>query len=293
VSPAGRGGRAGAPRRGEPVAGLGVRRVAGLVGYGWSRPAAPIALPDEDELPEEPARPEVGEGWPRAAWTAAKWAVGGAATAAGAWLFGLVVAEYLLGVSPFRRALKGRPEEAVLTAAWLGIVCGLVVGMTAALRRTKADRGGRWAAGGTGAVGGLLLGLVGGGLAPLSVAAFGYSLPAEVSSTLAWAFAGLLGGLIAYGWARVRREPPSTVDAPGGGWELLRLAPAFVLAVVAVAAATVAVVDPISRGSRVSGAVALAAVGLLAAVVIAVVHNHDRRIRDLERRLREWEEDRD
>ena len=46
----------------------------------------------------------------------------------------------------------------------------------------------------------MVVGLIGGGLCPFPVAAFGRALPVELSSSLGWAFAGLLAGLVSYGW---------------------------------------------------------------------------------------------
>ena len=63
-----------------------------------------------------------------------------------------------------------------------------------------------------GAVGGAVFGLIGGGLVPVSIAAVGRALPVEVSSSLGWAFAGMLAGLVVYGWTQVREKPPPVED---------------------------------------------------------------------------------
>jgi hypothetical protein len=138
-----------------------------------------------------------------------------------------------------------------------------------------------------GAIGGLLGGLVGGGLAPLTVAAAGRGVSLEVGSSPGWALVGLLAGLIAYG----RTRPKPEEAAPGRG-RTLYLVPILGLAALAVAAAFATTMGVLpDRGRWAAGGVALLAVAVLAVVVAAAVAAQDRRIRELERRVRELEWD--
>jgi hypothetical protein len=185
--------------------------LAGLVSYGWVRAwEGPRTAWAEVEVPGEVGAPgeemPAGEGWPRAVVAAAGWAAGGAVSAAGAWLVGLVAVYFFLGIGPLIRALKDQPADAAVVLAGFGGGSGLLVGAAAGLMR---GRGGRVAAAAAGGGGGALTGLIGGGLAPVLVAALRESLPPEASSALGWAFAGLLAGLVAYGWTR---------GTPAAGW---------------------------------------------------------------------------
>lgn len=177
--------------------------LAGLVVYGWTQVREkPVTGEDEPDEVVEPGVPPIGEGWPRSLFVAGKWAFGGAASAACAWVIGLIAVRIFLGIGPLALALRTQPGESALTVAGFGGGCGLLIGALVGLLRggTGWDLGRRVAAMATGAVGGLMIGLIGGALCRFPVAAFGRALPVEVSSSQGWAFSGLLAGLVAYGW---------------------------------------------------------------------------------------------
>lgn len=181
--------------------------LAGLVVYGWTqvREKPPPATDEEPDEVVEPGVSLTGEGWPRSLYVAGKWALGGAASAACAWVIGLTAVRIFLGIGPLALALRSQPGESAVIAAKFGSGCGLLIGALAGLVRggTGWDLGRRATAATNGAIGGSMVGLIGGALCPFPVAAFGRALPVELSSSLSWAFAGLLAGLVAYGWTAV------------------------------------------------------------------------------------------
>lgn len=184
---------------GWAVAGM----LAGLVAFGWTQvreKPQPVADEEPDEV-AEPVLPPTGEGWPRSLFVAAKWAIGGAVAAIGAWVVGLFVVRAVAGIGPLAQALRTDPAGSAVVLAGFAGASGLLVGATAGTRRGGADRVA------TGAVGGMMLGLIGGAPCPLAVAVIDPGVPLEVASSVSWAFAGLLAGLVAYSWASVPGGP--------------------------------------------------------------------------------------
>lgn len=218
---------------------------------------------------------------------AATWAAVGAAAAAGGWVAGLTLARSLLGAQLFARDLPAdQLASTAVRLAGIGGVWGLLAGLAAGLVQ-PGDRGLSDRIAGTAmrAVGGLVVGLIGGALAPLA-ASFGRALPVEVSSALGWAFAGTLAGLVAYRSTRPKSRPGKTSSRQVG--------PTLGLAALAVASAFAATAGVLpEQGRWAAGGVALGAVAVLAALVAWVVAAQDRRMRELERTIREWEADDD
>jgi hypothetical protein len=248
-----------------------VGALAGLVAYGWARTRT-VSETAPDEF--EPSQARWGS-----ILVAGVWAACGAVAAVGAWVVGLAAVRYGPGLAPLALAIRQQPAETAAYLAAFGGGWGLLIGVLAGLRSGRVVAG---------AVGGALVGLIGGGLAPLTVTAAGRGVSLEVGSSPGWALAGLMAGLAAYGWTRPKAERVAT---PGGG-RTLRLAPILGLATLAVAAAFAAVTGVLpDHGRWAAGAVALLAVAVLAIVVAAVVAAQDRRIRELERRVRELEWD--
>lgn len=142
---------------------------------------------------------------------------------------------------------------------------------------------------------GLLGGLTGllAGLAPLMVVGLGRAVPVEATLALAGAAAGLVAGVVGHGWTHPAAKPVIEVGEHPGGQaavsEVLRPSgPPMVglLPVLAVAVLTfVAAIATFPPGTR----VVLVAVGLLGLAVAYVQAGQERRIRDLERRLRRAE----
>jgi hypothetical protein len=143
-----------------------------------------------------------------------------------------------------------------------------------------------------GLVGGLI-GLLGGGLLPLFIMELGPSVPGAVGFGLAGAIAGFAGGLVGHLLAprpAETVEEPNEEDEPTGGAcaatarrtpagrPMLRLLPVLAVAVLTIVAA-IATFPP---GTR----VVLIAVGLLGLAVAHVQAGQERRIRELEHRLR-------
>jgi hypothetical protein len=181
----------------------------------------------------------------------------------------------------------------------IGVGVGLPIGVAAGLLRGSEHRGRITTA--LGACG-ALVGALGGVLSQLpGVTAVG-GLPLAVTSSLAWVIAGMLAGLVGYGWSRWGAEAPEPEDedgepvqppSAGETWvppepaRRVRPGPVIIrlLPIVAVSAASLvgaAILAPATV------ALALLAVGCLGFFVALVLGNQERRLRDLERRFRGW-----
>jgi hypothetical protein len=222
------------------------------------------------------------------------WGILGAIFAGGAWALGLVVAWLLFGAT-----FLDEPElqtAPVLMGASAG--CGLLTGVLIGLVFCDTLSGAAvlaWCLRGT------AVGLLGGGLTWLLVSVTRNELAAEVSSVLAWCVAGLLVGMLGYGWRQLRR-PETDEDevaqdeepqrerqqtARGQGairWPTVRLLPILGVAVGCLVAFVTTL--PSDAGW------AVLAVGLLGLAVAWALNGQERRIRDLERQLRDKQDQR-
>lgn len=251
------------------LAGLGF--LAGLGGYLIQQPSSP------DDRPR--AR-------------AARWALAGAASAAGSWALALAIATAYTRVMLHPDDVKDRLTfwSVVFT---LTVACS-VVGWLAALLIGLTR--GRWRTLPTLSLAGLALGVLGGGLSvPVMVACASHLHPL-LSSSLLWAALGLLVGLGASYWARPRtapadpdtdpeEEPPERrvewlVREPKRPWRdpaLMRVLPVPLVSFTALLGA--ALVE--SSDLRFT----LVAVGALGLSVALVLYKQECRLQQLERRL--------
>jgi hypothetical protein len=240
-------------------------------------------------------------GWSRSICAALGWAVAGAVIAGGMWAAGLTFARSYWGAI-FRPAdLAGRLTAVAAALGGLSAACGFLVGGFAGLlhglvRRERPVN--RVVAGMLAGLGGAVTGVIGGGFSPLIVDAVGPAVPVEWSSALSWAAAGALAGLVGYVWPRKMPEPGEADEEEPtedrrtrqkewrpSPWSMSpRVVPILALSLLAPVIALVTAPP--------GAALAFVAVGLLGLAVTGVVAGQERRIRALERLLRE-REDRD
>jgi hypothetical protein len=232
---------------------------------------------------------------------AANWPVTGAVGGALACAGGVAAGQLWFKEELWPAELTARLFEMTVYTAGTGAGAGLLAGNIVGLLSRHGRRlfGSRLDSGGRLGLLGALTGLLGGGLAPLLVVGLGPSIPSEVGFGLAGAAAGLFAGLIGHLWTRKPAEPGEELDdegepAAGRVTTAARLHPAGVpmlhlLPVLAVAVLTfVAAIATFLPGTR----VVLVAVGLLGLAVAYVQAGQERRIRELERRLRQRAADR-
>jgi hypothetical protein len=225
---------------------------------------------------------------------AATWAIAGSLGGALAGAGGVVVGELYfsewLGLPEVRSQLFETITYTAGTGTGGGFLVGAAVGLLSGHgRRVFGSRFG--SSGRLGLLGGLT-GLVA-GLAPLLAVGLGQWVPPEVGFGLAGAAAGLVAGVIGHAWTRKAAEPEMEVSDEGEPAEervvtaarprqpwvpMLRLLPVLAVSGLTFVAAS-AIVPP---GTR----VVLIAVGLLGLAVAYVQAGQERRIRELERRLR-------
>ncbi|MDY3556856.1 hypothetical protein R5W24_006029 [Gemmata sp. JC717] len=239
-----------------------------------------MTTPPSTDRPEAPAPPN--------GLSAVWWALIGAAWTGGVWATALVFGFAYFGVS-FRADATTDPLPWALGLGGAGAVLGLSVGVLVG-RAAGGPRRFTFAArlGALGALGGT----VGGGLTAHAVVLSTGLLHPLVSSTLVWALAGLLVGAIGRAWARRPGVPTCAGQdvlaphQPGGLTRrnaprpLFRAAP--VLAASALAFAGALVVPP----GQTAG---LVAVGVLGLTVAVALRGQERRLQDLNARLRELE----
>jgi hypothetical protein len=190
--------------------------------------------------------------------------------------------------------LKSRMPASALVAAGLAAGFGLLAGAFVGLRRVPRDHGTTSLVLG---LGGAVIGGIGGGLFIPAIAVSDSWLHPLVSSSLAWAFAGLLAGLGGYDLSRELAERAEAIEGEEDGdqprprlmwvlreskrslreWPLYRVLP--VLAVSAFSLVGAAILAPASV------ALALLAIGLLGLAVGVVLHDQEKRLRRLERRF--------
>lgn len=227
-----------------------------------------------------------------------EWALAGAVCAGGAWAAASVIMS-AVSIRPLGFAdVKGNVAEATALGVGIGAACGLMIGVAEAILFGRNNRAKAVVILG---IGGGLFGAIGGGLTPTALNAGHSILPPLVSSSLAWAVAGLLAGPIQHCWSRwtISREDAedddegSTQPQPKAAtWmpeprrrrstgPILRFLPMLVVSLGSLVGA--AVIAP----SQV--ALALLAVGLLGLSVAGALLSQERWIRELERRLRRWE----
>jgi len=160
-----------------------------------------MPLPDAalDAVPAD-SKPSFG----RTVLAASGWAFAGAIGAGMTWLASLAIARRLLA-DPLPLIVRGNLSEFMM--AGVGAACGFAATAVADFVRYHRGYHDRRADAILAWMGGAFVGAIGGGLAPLLIGAFAGVLPAEASSSLAWAVAGLLAGLLCYG--RSRRHGPT------------------------------------------------------------------------------------
>lgn len=235
----------------------------------------------------------------RGALAALWWAFAGAVCAGGFWALTFLALFSLRELATAHNDIVGHTLSAALLLGTLSVVTGLVTGVFVGLLRGGDERG--TAAIALGMIG-VLTGIIGGGLSAPAVVALGEWLHPLVSSSLAWALAGLIAGLLGYEWSRWMHPPAEPTDeseseagtAPPRvewilhqeprrlrDWPLFRVLPVLVVtAFVLVGAAVLAPSD---------AALALAAVGVLGLAVALVMQVQEYRLRHLEARLRKLE----
>jgi hypothetical protein len=214
----------------------------------------------------------------------------------GAWALALVVARWWIGVELSAPHSADELIGAVVLTVMSGVLWGLLVGAASGIRFRKSDRTN---SGGVSPLIGAAAGATGGVFSSLLMAASASVLPASVSSSLAWALVGLVGGVVGSRLDRRRAERAETVveidwsdDEPGEGEPpppdrrprptLVPTRPLLPLVAVSVTCLVVTIVSPPSNLGWVVFAVGLQ--GLAAAWAIT---GQERRIRELERQLRE------
>lgn len=224
------------------------------------------------------------------------WAITGALAGALVWAGAAVVAELRFEVMIRPLVWEMGLAELIMyfggTVAGGGLFAGAVVGLLSAWARRVVGRG-LDSAIRLGLLGGLT-GLLGGALAPLLVVRLGQSAPPEVGFGLAGAVAGLIAGLVGHVVTLRLAGHDAEADDEAGPAEgrvtpgarhipaavpMLRLLPVLAVAVLTLVAA-MATFPP---GTR----VVLIAVGVLGLAVAYVQAGQERRIRELERRLRQ------
>jgi hypothetical protein len=229
---------------------------------------------------------------PRAALLAAAWSLAGAACAGGAWAGTLVLTRAL-----FNQHLGRELESDLATSSFtFGLICawyGVVVGILAGIVMGRHDRAKRIS---LLALGGFLTGAVGGGLTPRAVHMGTGVMSPLASSSLVWALAGALAGLVARAVSgRVKRPPGPEDEEPVEAahpvattrrprarrlrtslWALVGHSP--LLAASAAALVAAAVVAPSES------AVTPLVVGVMGASTASSLINLDRRLRAQERR---------
>ncbi|AMV24139.1 hypothetical protein VT84_07065 [Gemmata sp. SH-PL17] len=236
---------------------------------------------------------------PSGAVTAIRWGLAGAICAGGGWAGVLTV---LIFGFPFGVISTELTDHTILISLLLGgfsSIAGLIAGAVAGLLRGGSERD--TVAATFGAIG-VLMGVIGGGLSVPAVVALSEWLHPIVSSSIPWALAGLIAGLIGYDWSQWEQpsvpfagENEGVEIAPSRriewllrqperelrDWPLFRVLP--VLIVTAFVLVGGAVLAPSNA------ALALAGVGTLGLATALVMQVQERRLRALEARLRELE----
>lgn len=241
----------------------------------------------------------------RGARVALRWALAGAVCAGAIWSGTLFVLLSGAEFSVISTTLTGHTLAVALLFGGFASVVGLAAGAFVGLLRGGQERG-------TVAVIfstiGALFGIVGGGLSVPAVVALATRLHPIISSSLAWALAGLIAGFIGYDWSQwaqpaappadeteeeISKEreaaPPRRVEwllrQPERrlrDWPLFRVLP--VLLVSAFILVGAAVLSPSDA------ALAFAAAGALGLSTALVVHAQVYRLRDLEARFHELDQ---
>ena len=220
------------------------------------------------------------------------WSFAGSVCAAGAWTGGFVLASRVL-LPPITETVGDNLANAALVWCMIGMGTGCVIGAFVGLILAVTGRSERIVGL---SIGGACAGAIGGGLTPIAVVAANRDLSSLVSSSIAWAFAGLLTGGIArivsrahasfYDWDADEepRELHSTTR-PSPGRDRRRTVPnlvwCFPILVLSGLSLLAACMYPWSNAS-----LALLVVGLLGPSTVFVLARQDRRIRELERILR-------
>src|SRR5262245_7162796 len=220
---------------------------------------------------------------------AAGWGAAGGILSGTGWVVGVGIARVHLGVDVLAVLREQDVAKAAALLAGQGVVLGLLGGAVVGLVLGGLGRAGETVV--PGALIGGAFGAVGGALTPCLLAATGAWLAPEVGSATAWAVAGLLAGLAGYGWGGPRTEEDEDDWTEGrvavSGPRDTRRPSARLLTVIglAVACLVVALATPASDAGW-----AVLAVGLLGLAVASALSGQERRIRDLERQLRERED---
>jgi hypothetical protein len=222
------------------------------------------------------------------AWSAAAGLVTGAA-----WIVGLLV-------TGFPGVLNWPVTDAALVMAGGGAGVGVIVGVAMGLLRGGEHR--RRAATVLGTCG-AMAGALGGVLSQLPGIIADAKLLLAVTSSLAWAFAGMLTGVVGYVWSRWNVERPAAEDdeeepaqPPPAGATLLPREPArrvrpgpIILRVLPIVAVSVASLVGAALLWPATVALSLLAVGCLGCFVALVLGDQEYRLRDQQRRLRDLE----
>jgi hypothetical protein len=231
-----------------------------------------------------------GSDLPRAANWAIVGALGGALASAGGAVVGPLYFDEPLAQQEWTRLLFDLTAYTAGTGAAAGVFAGNLVGLLS--HRGRRVFGSRLeSAGRLGLLGGLTGLLV--GLAPMLVVGLGPFVPPELAFALAGAAAGLVAGVIGHSWTHrpaetgaesdeetetgPRETAATLVRTPGP--PMVRLLPVLAVAVLTFVAA-MATFPPGTRA-------VLIAVGVLGLAVAYVQAGQERRIRELERRLRQ------
>jgi hypothetical protein len=221
---------------------------------------------------------------PRATTWAITGALAGAAPAVGGVLLGESYA-----VLPWLAEWSGRVWEAILytagTGAGVGLFLGLLLGLASGSRAfaTRIGRGVRLG------LLGAFTGVLAGTLAPLLALGMEPFAPPAVAFGVAGAATGLVAGLIGYTWTRPRPVPDAEADegkplAVAAPLRPLRTPVLRVLPVLAVSVLTVVAAMATSPpGTR----MILITIGMLGLAVAHVQAGQERRLRELEGRLRQ------
>ena len=251
--------------------------LAGSAGYCWSRWAGK------------------SEDHPSAS---AVWSLAGALFASGGWIAASMLSS-ALKIPPLRPVgVEENVGEAIAFGVAVGATCGLLTGVASAI---LFGRGNRAKAVVVLGFGGGSVGATGGGLTPAALTAAEGVLPPLVSSSLAWAIAGLLAGPIGFCWSlwTTSREtvdeevegssqppPRATTWVPHERRRRRNLGPVFRFVPILGVSVGSLVAAIVTAPSQV--ALALLAVGLLGLSIAGALMSQERRIRELERRLRGW-----
>jgi hypothetical protein len=250
-----------------------------------------VKLPDVDSDFGNPR--DRGGVW-RVPLIATTWALAGGACTAAAWAIGFRLTSALID-PPLSHVDEADLPAMMQLFGTLGAIVGVLVGLLVGLISGSQDRAATVV---SLAVGGVFAGALGGGLSPLAVFAGERVISPLISSTISWATAGSLAGVVAYvvfRWMSESPEPEVEEDATqprqqATTWQPLERGRRLQLGPILrffpiLGASGFALVGSAITSSR-PLALTLLAMGLLGLSTAYTMFQHDRRLTRLEEKFR-------